>query len=245
LSSYSKLTPADGRITKAALNVDRDAVLQAHTVRILPAVFSPEAAATVESPEDRRLVTNTINRALCIGLSDRFEIVDRNTPADLTVRATVTNVVATDATIAGVSTAVSLGSQAVLPVSAPRLPFGLGGLAVEAEALGRDKSQKAAMLWARGANSITERARMSKVGDAYSLASDFGSDFAQMLVTGESPFGASPSLPSVQKISANFGGEHKYAPCEAFGRSPGVVGLVTGQLGLPPEWSDKGSVPAK
>ncbi|WP_348626238.1 hypothetical protein [Rhizobium sp. CF080] len=33
------------------------------------------------------------------------------------------------------------------------------------------------MVWARGADSFTTKARISPLGDAYSLAESFGSDF--------------------------------------------------------------------
>jgi len=97
------------------------------------------------------------------------------------------------------------------------------------------------MLWSRGANMLTNKARVSEVGDAYSLSSAFGSDFSRMLVTGKDPFKQGFSTPSMQKIYASLGGSPKHEACKAFGRAPGVSGLVTGQLGLPPGWTDKGA----
>jgi hypothetical protein len=61
-----------------------------------------------------------------------------------------------------------------------------------------------------------------------------------MLVTGETPFGKAPKLPSIQRIGAALGGKH--AACEAFGRDPGLIGMVANRLGAPPEWVDKGAV---
>ncbi|GGA83286.1 hypothetical protein GCM10011491_08420 [Brucella endophytica] len=244
LSSYANLTPEKSLLAKAAIKVDRDALLRARTVRIVPTGFTPTAGAMVEDQKDLRLVANAIDRSLCVALSDRLQVVGNGQAADLTVRANVTALVPTNAAVSALSTATSLGTSAVLPVSAPRLPFGLGGLGVEAEAIGADGQQKAAMVWARGANSITEKPRMSKVGDAYSLASKFGNDFAAMIVKGKSPFGGMPEIPSLQKVRSNLGGKAKYAACETFGRAPGVAGLVTGQLGLPPGWSDKGDATA-
>jgi hypothetical protein len=86
-----------------------------------------------------------------------------------------------------------------VPVPVPRIPVGLGSLTVEAEARDRSGSQQAAMIWGRGANSFTSAPRGSNAGDAYELATAFGDDFSRLLVTGASPFGKLPPLPSLQK----------------------------------------------
>ena len=242
LTSYQGLAAHKGLLTKAAMKADRDTLLEARTVRIIPTEFSPAAATMVKEPRDLRLVTNAIDRSLCVSLSDRLEVVGYGENADLTVHANVTALVPTNVVASGVAVATSFGSSMVLPVSLPRLPLGLGGIAVEAEALGTDGTQKAAMLWARGANSITEKPRMSQIGDAYSLASKFGDDFAKLVVNGKSPFGRWPEVPSGQKIRSILGGKAKYAACRTFGRAPGMAGLITGKFGLPPGWSDKGGV---
>jgi hypothetical protein len=97
------------------------------------------------------------------------------------------------------------------------------------------------MLWSRGANMLTTRARISTVGDAYLLSSAFGADFSRMLVKGRDPFKGTSVIPSMQKIKASLGGGPKYEACKAFGSAPGITGAVAGQLGLPPGWSDKGA----
>jgi hypothetical protein len=120
-----------------------------------------------------------------------------------------------------------------VPVPALRIPIGLGGLALEAEAVDRTGSQKAAMVWARGADSITSRPRVSSAGDAYDLAASFGADFSKLLVTGATPFKTLPSPPSMQRVGSLLGGAPKESVCEAFGRSPGVAGFVGSAMGLP------------
>lgn len=240
LGSYAGMTASGGTLTKAKLRVDPAPVLAAQTVRIAPT--SAEIGSGVAfDPKDLALVTNTIDRALCTGLSDRFRVVAPDQQADLVIHATVTDIVATNRAAAATSTAASLGIAAVLPVPVPRLPIGLGGLSVEAEAVGQDGSQKAAMLWSRGANMLTTKARVSTIGDAYSLSSAFGSDFSRLLVTGRDPFKGAIAMPSMQKMKASFGGDPKYDACRAFGSAPGIKGAVAGQLGLPPAWTDKGA----
>jgi hypothetical protein len=239
LTSYNRLSPAKGKFTKSRTFVDAAGLARVRTVAILPSTFSPGAAARIKTPRDRALVTNALDRAVCIALSDRYQLVSAGQPSDLTVRTVVTDIVPTNKTMAGVSTAVSLGSSLALPVGIPRLPAGLGGLAVEAEAIDNSGTQKAAVVWSKGANSITNNARVSEVGDAYSLASSFGKYFSRMLVTGKESKGLDLKLPSTQQINSALGGRPKFAACDAFGRSPGLAGFVADKVGAPPHWTDK------
>lgn len=243
LSSYDSLMPSDGVLTKSLVRVSKDDVLAAKTVRLMPTGFSA-AASPALAEKQRVLVANAVDRSLCVGLSDRFEVVGFNESADLTVRVIVTQATATDELAAGASkvasivpTVLSLG----VPVPVPRIPIGLGSLTLEAEAIDKMGRQQAAMIWARGADSFTSAPRVSKAADAYDLAITFGNDFSGLLVTGNSPFEQLPSAPSLAKIGSSFGGKPKYAACEVFGRNPGVAGMIAGRVGLPPEWSDDGA----
>jgi len=245
LASYDNMAVSDGTLTKSLIKVSKQDVLAAKTVRIVPTAFSAAASQVEFTDEQRRLVSNTVDRALCVGLSDRFQVVGLAEPADLTVQAVVTHAGPTNELAAGTSKVASVIPAFFslgFPVPVPRLPVGLGSLSVEAEARGPGSDQKAAMIWGRGADSITSKPKVSKAGDAYDLASAFGDDFSNLLVTGESPLGKAPALPSLQKVATSLGGAPKYPACEAFGRGPGVAGMVSGGvLGLPPEWSDKGA----
>ncbi|MDK4733623.1 DUF3313 domain-containing protein [Rhizobium sp. CNPSo 3490] len=239
LVSYDGLTSNNGKITKAKFKIEPNDLAAAKTIYIEPTRVSPNAGPSIKKPSESALIANVISRALCVGVSDRFQVVDRRGNADVVVHATVTRILPTNATMAGVSTATSLGASFVIPVPVPRLPVGLGGLAVEAEARTRDGKQVGAMVWAKGANAITTSARVSQVGDAYSLASSFGSDFSKMLVNGKTPYKGLPKFPSAQKIKSSLGGRPKYPACERFGRSPGIKDFAASQIGLPPSWTDK------
>ncbi|RWC30541.1 MAG: DUF3313 domain-containing protein [Mesorhizobium sp.] len=240
LSSQAGLSPSGGTLTKAKLRVDSAPVLAAQTARIEPT--STQIGSRVFDAKDLALVTNAIDRAICTDLSDRFRVVAQSQPADLVIHATVTDIVATNRTAAAGSIVVSLGaSVADLGVPIPRLPIGLGGLAIEAEAVDKDGSQRAAMLWSRGANMITTKARVSAVGDAYSLSSAFAADFSRMLVKGNDPFNRTLAIPSMQKLRASLGGNPKYDACRAFGTAPGIPGIVAARFGLPLSWTDKGA----
>jgi len=242
LKSYASLEPSDGLATKSLIRVDAAEIRAARTIRLVPTSFSPGATATALSNKQRRLVANAVDRSLCIGLSERFTVVKASDPADLTVRAVVTRIEATDETAAGASKAFSLVPSLIgIPVPVPRVPVGLGSLSIEAEAVDRRGDQRAAMVWARGASAMGSSATVSAAGDAYDLAGAFGEDFGGLLVKGESPFGKMPSLPSGGKIDAAFGQAPKHAACEAFGRGPGVGGMIGARIGLPPEWTDDGA----
>jgi hypothetical protein len=241
LSSYDNMAPSDGVLAKSLVRVSRDDILAAKTVRIVPTVFTQAASPTL-STKQRALVANAIDRSLCVGLSERLEVVAADRPADLTAHVLVTQAAPTDEMAAGASKVVSFVPAVLgVPAPIPRLPIGLGSLTLEAEAQDRAGKQQAAMIWARGANSFTNSPTLSTAGDAYDLATSFGGDFSQLLVTGETPFGKAPKLPSLDKIGSSLGGKPKNAACEAFGRGPGVAGMIAERVGMPPEWSDKGA----
>ncbi|MEX2693033.1 DUF3313 domain-containing protein [Rhizobium mongolense] len=237
ISSYSNLGTPKGINGKARTFVDGPYVLAAKTISISPTRLSEIASAKITKAEDKRLVANAMDRAMCIALSDRYRLVPSGQAADLTVQAVVSDLVPTNAVIAGVSKVASLGSSAVLPIGLPRFPLGLGGLAVEAEALDVNGVQRVAIVWSRGANSFTNGARVSEIGDAYSLAAAFGKQFSRVLVTGKPNPGF--ALPSGQSINSAVGGKPKYEACEVFGRSPGLTGAIAGAVGAPPSWIDR------
>ncbi|MDY6947580.1 DUF3313 domain-containing protein [Pseudorhizobium marinum] len=239
LKSYDGLTSNHGRSTKADFKVSSDDLGAIATIYIEPTMVSGAAAQSIEKSSDRALVANVISRAICVGVSDRFEVVSRKEDADLIVHATITQIVPTNATMAGLSTATSLGASVFSPVPVPRLPLGLGGLSVEAEATTREGKQVGAMVWAKGANFVTTGGRVSQIGDAYSLAASFGGDFSKMLVSGKTPFKGMPKIPSGQRIKSGLGGKARFPACENFGRSPGLIGLAASQVGMPPSWTDK------
>lgn len=244
LSSYSDLEKSDGMLTHSLVHVSKPDVLAAKTVKIVPTVFSGSAAASKLTEKQRKLVANAVDRTLCARLSERFEVVGPSAPADLVVRAAVTHIVPTNAAAAGVSKGASVATSILLPgvpVPIPRIPIGLGSLSLEAEAVGPTGNQVAAMVWGRGANAFFGAARVAEEGDAYGLAAEFGADFGDLVVTGASPFGKFPSLPPMERVGALLGGAPKYPACAAFGKSPGIVGMVGEGLGAPPDWTDKGA----
>jgi hypothetical protein len=244
LQAYDDLTPSDGLVTRTLLKVAKDDVLAAKTVKIVPTTFSDAAGTVPFTPAQRSLVANAADRSLCAGLAERFQVVAPSEPADLSVHAVVTHVAPTDPVAVGFSKGASVAKSVLLPgvpVPVPRIPIGLGSLSLEAEARDVKGQQKAAMIWGRAANALTDSGRVAENGDAYTLAVAFGDDFSKLLVKGETPFGKLPALPSIDKLGAQLGGAPKYPACETFGRSPGLVGMLGDGIGLPPDWTDKGA----
>ncbi|MGF1622678.1 MAG: DUF3313 domain-containing protein [Rhodomicrobiaceae bacterium] len=251
LSSYERLQqPADSKLSsrKSRVHVEKDAALAARSVRIIPTAYSRSAISAKLSTLDRRLVANAVDRAVCIGLSDRFHIALPPQPADLTVHVTIATIVPTDEVAAATTKVLDIGQTVLtgagvletsVPIPTVRVPIGLGGIALEAEAIDAGGRQIAAMLWAKGARSLLgNTTRVSSVGDAYELASSFGDDFSELLVTGEDPFRFKlPGLPYMHRLRSNFGGPPKEKACDAFGRRR-VADIVAGGFGFPPEWTD-------
>jgi hypothetical protein len=222
------------------MRVDKAGVLAARSVSIIPTSFSHAASRAALTDKQRRVIANAVDRSLCIGLSDRFNVVPSGQPADLTVHITVTRVTVTDPNVAGaakVASAAPMFISAGFPIVVPRIPYGMGGLSVEAEARDVQGQQKAAFVWARDADMLTSTPRVAASGDAYDLAGEFGADFSKLLITGENPFDKKLSTPSMQRVNSAFGGKPKYAACDAFGRT-GVSAFIGGKMGAPPEWND-------
>lgn len=240
LSSYSDLEPTKkGRTTMSRVRINQVDVLAARTVRILPTRFADAVGANI-SQKNRGLVANAIDRSVCRGLSKRFNVVEGAEPADLLIQATITHLGTTNKIAAGASAVAGFIPSALssIPLINPRVPIGLGSLTVEVEALDRENMQDAAFVWASGANSIRSTTRVSEVGDAYELATDFGDKFSQILVAGEKP-SRKLRLPTLPKI----GGSKMDASCDVFGKSPGIFGAITANLALPPSVADKGGKP--
>lgn len=244
LSSYKGLARSDGMLTHAEVFAQQGELLAARTVDLVPTTFATVAGTAAFDAEQRKLVARVIDRSVCHGLSARLRIVRPGAPADLVVHAVVTRVTPTNAAVAGASKVIGFVPRLLVPgvpIPVPRVPIGLGSLTVEAEATDGHGSQAAAMIWGRGADSVTSEARVSSDGDAYDLASAFGEDFSKLLVSGSDPMKGGPSMPSMHSLLTEVNIGEGDPDCARFGPNPGLTGLVAGGIGLPPGWTDQGS----
>jgi hypothetical protein len=248
LQNYTGLERSDGFATRALVRAELAELKMARTVRVLPTTFSTAALSDQAALTGRQkaLVASAVNRSLCIGLSERFTMVDEAKPADLTVRAVITGLGTTDEVAAGLSKGVSIVPTLLqVPVPTPRIPVGLGSLSAEIEVQDANGGQAAAMVWARKAQVMASSTTVSKIGDAYDLADELGNDFSRLMIDGESPFGRLPALPSSERVSAAFGLDPERSVCRTFGSGPGLRGTVGSVIGLPPEWTDDGPPPSR
>lgn len=258
LSNHDRLTSSEEIASDARLYVDKPALARVRTVRIIPTRFPAETTGAAGlTLEERRLAANAADRAMCYELSLHYDVV--STPdADLTIRSRVTYVEPTDllgaGSTIGLSAAVSIAGQVGIAaaeslgrVPVPRIPIGLGSLTVEAEAIDRKGRQRAAMIWGGAANSFTSQPRFSRISDPYDHASDFGQDFGFLVATGNDPFKSPLFIPNWDRVRVTQLGEAPLDPdCAAYGRAPGVDGMLTDYIGLPPEYGDQGpAVPAR
>ncbi|SFL02978.1 DUF3313 domain-containing protein [Methylorubrum salsuginis] len=251
LTRADQFVTSDAVASESKLFIDPTLPQTVRTVRIVPTVFTEAVSGPGLNAVERRLVANAADRALCYDLSLRYDIVSSG-PADLTVRSAITridltNVPASGATIAA-STAISVAGQvgvgfanSIGKIPVPRVPIGLGSLTIEAEAIDARKRQRAAMIWGGASNAFTNQARFSAASDAYDLAGEFGQDFGSYLATTKDPFRGEMQIPTYDRIRVTTLGEAPLDPdCNAFGRAPGIDGILADMIGLPPEWTDKG-----
>src|SRR5882672_3871780 len=85
LSSYQRLTPSNGVLTHAQVSIEKDLILAAKSIHIIPTSLSASLIDAKISEAQRKLIVNMVDRNLCVDLSDRFEIAPLSQPADLTV----------------------------------------------------------------------------------------------------------------------------------------------------------------
>ena len=142
LSSYESLARSDGILTHAEVYAQRDLLLAAKTVTLVPTAFASVQATAVFDADQRKLVAGVIDRSLCHGLSARLKVVLPGAPSDLVVHAVVTRVLPTNAAFAGASKVIGVLPSILLPgvpIPVPRVPIGLGSLTIEVEAVTASK----------------------------------------------------------------------------------------------------------
>ena len=230
LSSYAGLAPAHTIQARALWSGDPAALTQARTARIDPVKIAPGAADRITT-EQGTLIANELARTLCARLSGHFRMVSFLTPADLTVRATITRIRPTNTMAATASLGARVVARVVGSPIAPRVPIGLGGFSGEAEALDRAGVQRAALVWTRDANALLTGARASHIGDAYQLSAAFANDMARLTITGANP---------LREVTAPHVARKKpQAACAVYG-SGETSGYVNGMFGMAPEATDHG-----
>lgn len=241
ISSYDHLRPADGLVAKALVHVDHARLKNVRSVHFGGLDYAPTAQTTGLSETERQLIRTALNRALCNQLAAHFTLAPTKAQADITIDGAITLAKPTDSVAASASAVTSVATTALLFAPLPaRIPIGMGSLSLEAEARDTEGRQVAAMVWARGADAVTTRARASAAGDAYELSTRFASDFTALVVRGEAPDTVSLSglMPTEAGLVYAIGGKPVTPACAVYGNGTGLVGSIAGTLGTPPEWGE-------
>lgn len=180
--------------------------VDSEALRILPPFALPDvriaegAFGEAIAPTQSTLVANHAARSVCLGLARYVEL--RAEPADgvLGAHLVVTAIEPTNGAAAGASSVIGFFA----PVPLPRLPAGLGGLAIEAELRDPLIGQVALVRWARGANAMTQDPQVSSIGDAWQLAEVFGKEFTRaVLDTDPKKFGMQRNRLPRAEVKAN------------------------------------------
>ncbi len=173
LSSYDGLVTRDGAVRTAVSRRRDDAALAAvQRVALQPAVLADGPDTAWLSPAERTLLLREIDAQVCFEVSERYAITADPARAQGQVRTIVTRAAPTGRF--GSAASAAAGFFLPGPIGL-RVPGGLGGLGAEAELIGADQRQLAALVWNRTATAVgTDNPSLSRIGDALQLAEPFG-----------------------------------------------------------------------
>lgn len=210
LQSYEGLA-APGQSLRANVLQRRDdaAATGIERVFIAPSVLMANAGDGL-AEADRARVLREVDRQICYEVSERFTVIPAPAADAATIRAAVVRIDGTGQAGSMVSATASYFIPGPIGV---RMPGQTGGLAAEAELLGPDAVQVAAILWARNATVVgTDSPSLSRVGDALQLAEPFGDAVGDAF---------SPEDRKPRSIA-------KPDPCERFGARFSPAGMIAG-----------------
>ena len=208
LNTYDGLTTRTDTL-RASIREKRDdtAVTAIDQVFLEPAVMVAGGDAAL-SAEERVQVLREVDRQVCYEVSERFSLAQ--TPRGAArLRVGVTGVRPTGQAASGVA---AVANAFVPGPGTFRVPGTTGGRAAEAELLGPDGRQVAALAWARNANVVgTDTPSLSRVGDALQMAEPFGDAVGDAISQPKRPVRPIPDPD----------------PCAAFGPRTQPAGFLT------------------
>jgi hypothetical protein len=180
LSDYGNLEVAERRLLQVREWVDPQAL------RSVDAIYIPQAGivpGVVESsgvdPDRFNRVVGKLTQTMCRRLArGGFEITADPTLASHQLRMNITGFETTNLVSAGASRLIGFAVPGPL---SPRIPFGIGALAVEGEMLDAGNTQIAALSWS-SRNHLVSSGGFSEIGDGYRLAAVFADSFGDLIV---------------------------------------------------------------
>lgn len=209
LQSYAGMA-APGKSLRASVRQSRDDP-KADTIErvfIEPSILTAGAGERV-SEEDRARVSREVDRQICYEVSRRFTVLAKFEEGAGRIRSAVVRIDPTGQAGSVLSVAASYFVPGPIGL---RTPGTTGGLAAEAELIGPDGAQIAAVVWARNATLVgTDSPSLSPVGDALQMAAPFGDAVGAAFA---------PNGRRARPVA-------KPDPCEQFGPRFSAAGLVT------------------
>lgn len=197
LSTYDGLAVNPGAVRASVSDRRDEAGLETvRRVALTPTQAADNTAAWM-SPAERTTLLREIDAQLCFELSERYVIATPNEAADAKVRAVLSHVKATGRVGSAASAAAGFFIPGPIGLRAPGT---LGGLGVEAEMIGADGKQLAAITWTRQGMAVgTDNPSLSRIGDALQFAEPFADDAAKaMTAKGRKPIKLAKPDPCAQ-----------------------------------------------
>jgi hypothetical protein len=178
LKTYDDMKPRKMVRAKADQRKGGPRLAQVRTVAIEPTVLYPSVKADWLTEDARAALLREIDAQLCFELTERYQLAPLG-QADARVRAAVTEVDATGRAGSAASAAAEVFIPGPIGV---RPPGSTGGLSAEAEMLGKDGRQLAAITWNREAMEIgSDNPALTRVGDALQFAEPFADAAAKAM----------------------------------------------------------------
>ncbi|SDL82190.1 DUF3313 family protein [Maricaulis salignorans] len=181
LSDYRNLQTSDRRLLQVREWVDPQAL------RAVEAVYIPQAGIVPGVVEDSGVdparfnrIVGKLNQTMCRRLArSGFQVTADPEMASHELRMTVTGFETTNRVSAGASRLIGFAIPGPL---SPRIPIGIGALAVEGEMLDATDTQIAALAWS-SRNHLVSSGGFSEIGDGYDLAQVFADSFGDLIVS--------------------------------------------------------------
>tara|TARA_R110002124_G_scaffold73765_2_gene197867 strand:- start:1132 stop:1875 length:744 start_codon:yes stop_codon:yes gene_type:complete len=180
LSDYQNLQTSDRRLLQVREWVDPEAL------RAVEAIYIPQAGivpGVVEGscvdPLRFNRIVGKLNQTMCRRLArSGFQVTADPDMASHELRMTITGFEPTNLVSAGASRLIGFAIPGPL---SPRIPIGIGALAVEGEMLDATDTQIAALTWS-SRNHLVSSGGFSEIGDGYRLAQVFADSFGDLIV---------------------------------------------------------------
>jgi len=181
LSDYRNLQTSERRLLQVREWADPQALRAVDAIYIPQAAIVPGvvAGSGVDPARFNRIV-GKLNQTMCRRLArSGFEITADPELASHRLQMTITGFEATNRVSAGASRLIGFAIPGPL---SPRIPIGIGALAVEGEMLDASDTQIAALAWS-SRNHLVSSGGFSEIGDGYDLAQVFADSFGDLIAS--------------------------------------------------------------